>query len=256
MNAQDGPVFAAILAAGGSGTRFAAGAPGTFSRSESTSLKKLPKQFLQLQGSPIYVWSLATLLAVPAIARVVMVVPPDMVLTVQDALVSVHSRFPQKILQVVPGGDTRQASVFCGLRALNPNPPDYVLVHDAARPFLTAEIVERVIAGVTACGACTTGVPPADTIKKIMGDTIAETLIRDELLLVQTPQAARFNWLLSAHELAAASCLATTDDAAVLENAGHRVGIVRGASFNIKITQPEDLVFAEALATIVFADRL
>jgi 2-C-methyl-D-erythritol 4-phosphate cytidylyltransferase len=238
--------YAAILAAGGRGTRLSAGA----------SKGALPKQFMELRGNPIYVWSLTTLLAVPSIREAVMVVPPDMVQSVKDKLGELSDQFPGKALNVVPGGDTRQASVFNGLKSLKPNSPEYVLIHDAARPFLTKEIVDRVLEGVTTFGACTTGVPPADTIKKVDGQIIAETLIRDELLLVQTPQAGKFSWLIEAHDRAEKSGIATTDDAAILELAGHKVGIVRGASYNVKITQPEDLILAEALASIVFADRL
>jgi 2-C-methyl-D-erythritol 4-phosphate cytidylyltransferase len=240
--------YAAILAAGGRGTRFAA--------SSDTGNGGLPKQFMQLRGSPIYVWSLTTLLAVPAIASAVMVVPAEMVQDVRRTVDELAAVYPNKALRVVPGGDTRQASVFEGLKILEAEAPEFVLIHDAARPFLTRDIIDRVIEGVTTFGACTTGMPPSDTIKKVEGDVVAETLRRDELLLVQTPQAGRFSWLLAAHESAKRSGIATTDDAAILESAGHEVGIVRGASYNVKITQPEDLILAEALAAIVFADRL
>lgn len=211
---------------------------------------------MELSGRPIYVWSLTTLLAVPAIKEVVMVVPQDLIADVEEQLDRLRPSFSEKALRVVPGGDTRQASVFCGLKSMKPNPPDFVLIHDAARPFLSIEVVERVIEGVTEYGACTTGIRPADTIKKTDGNMVGLTLDRDELLLVQTPQAGRFDWLISAHDQAASSGFATTDDAAILESASHKVGIVRGASFNIKITQPEDLILAEALSRIVLVDRL
>jgi 2-C-methyl-D-erythritol 4-phosphate cytidylyltransferase len=160
--------------------------------------------------------------------------------------------FAGKSIKVVPGGATRQESVYLGLVELDNDPrPDYVLVHDAARPFITRELVERSVNGAIEYGAFSTGMPPADTIKRIEGSEIKETLDRSNLILVQTPQGGRFDWLLAAHKKAAIEGAATTDDAAILEAAGHRVSIIRGASFNLKITQPDDLVLAEALADIV-----
>lgn len=242
--------IAAILAAGGRGTRFAG------SRAGDTECGALPKQLLELSGHPIYVWSLTTLLSQSKLEEVVIVAPGDLTELIDQQLDTLRMSFPTKALHVVAGGDTRQASVFCGLKFLKHTPPDYVLIHDAARPFLTSEILSRVLEGVTTFGACTAGIPPADTIKKVEGSFIAETLVREELLQVQTPQASKYDWLLAAHELAEQCSYATTDDAAVLEAAGHRVGIIRGASYNIKITQPEDLILAKALAPIVFSDRL
>jgi len=236
------PTFAAVLAAGGSGLRFGSGT--------------MPKQFVELLGVPIYVWSLSALLENDQIRRSVIVAPPDMVPVIAKQLHEHVSRLRGKPVNVVAGGDTRQRSVYLGLKSLSDDPVDYVLIHDAARPFLTGEIVDRVIDGVIKYGACTTGVPPADTIKTIDGELILETLSRDLLLLVQTPQAARYDWLLAAHARAENEGLATTDDAAVLEFAGHRVGIVRGAAYNLKLTQPDDLILAKALASIVLADRL
>lgn len=238
------------MAAAGRGLRFGGGST--------------PKQFIELLGIPIYVWSLSTLLKSKRISRAVIVAPPDMVPVIRDQLPEQAARLNGKPVLVVAGGDTRQRSVYLGLRSFANDPPqdpaisspDYVLVHDAARPFLTDEIVERVIDGVIKFGACTTGVPPSDTIKKVIGELVLETLSRDSLVLVQTPQAARYDWLLAAHAHAERQEHATTDDAAVLEFAGHKVGIVSGAPYNLKLTQPDDLILAKALASIVLADRL
>jgi 2-C-methyl-D-erythritol 4-phosphate cytidylyltransferase len=215
-----------------------------------------PKQFIELQTIPIYVWSLSTLLNHPAISRAVIAAPPAMVATVGRQLGKYVPLLHGKRVDLIPGGDTRQKSVYLGLQKLRATPVDYVLVHDAARPFLTPDLVDRVITGVIKYGACTTGIPCSDTIKRISGEQVLETVSRDDLALVQTPQAARYDWLLAAHEKCEREGHATTDDAAVLEFAGHRIGIVRGASSNIKITEPGDLVLAKALASIVLADRL
>jgi 2-C-methyl-D-erythritol 4-phosphate cytidylyltransferase len=215
-----------------------------------------PKQFIELETIPIYVWSLSTLLRHPAISRAVIAAPPAMVATVGRQLGKYVPLLHGKRVDLIPGGDTRQKSVYLGLQKLRATPVDYVLVHDAARPFLTADLVDRVITGVIKYGACTTGIPCSDTIKRVSGEQVLETVSRDNIALVQTPQAARYDWLLAAHAKCQAEGHATTDDASVLEYAGHRIGIVRGASSNIKITEPDDLVLAKALASIVLADRL
>jgi 2-C-methyl-D-erythritol 4-phosphate cytidylyltransferase len=237
------PTFAVVLAAGGRGLRFGGEAG-------------VPKQFIELQGTPIYVWALSTLLASKFIGRAVIAAPPDMVAQLQKQLPDYISQLHEKPVSVVAGGDTRQASVFEAVKSLSFDPPDYILVHDAARPFLTADLVDRVVEGVIKYGACTVGIPCADTIKKSDGEHVAETISRDSMVLVQTPQAARYDWLFAAHEQCERDGYATTDDAAVLEHAGHKVGIVRGARHNLKLTEPEDLILAKALASIVFRDQV
>lgn len=234
--------MAAILAAGGRGLRFGGGST--------------PKQFVELNGLPIYMWSLSTLLSNDRINSAVVVVPPDMVALMTEQLAEHESRLHGKKASVIVGGDTRQKSVYLGIQSLSHAEIDYALIHDAARPFLTGPIVDRVISAVIEYGACTTAIPPADTIKKIDAEFVAETLNRDSLVMVQTPQAGRFSWLLSAHAQAQADNYATTDDAAILEHAGHRVAIVHGAPFNLKITRPDDLILAKALATFILKDRL
>lgn len=256
------PKIAAILAAGGMGARFAAslnaqeGASALVSHKKQSAAVRVPKQFLQLKGCPIFVWSLEILLASPSVACAIVVSPPDMVTEVQAHIKPLGSRFSEKKLKVVPGGETRQQSVYMGLVALEEEGPDYVLVHDAARPFLTSELLERFLACMVATGACTTALPASDTIKRVDHGKLAETLDRESLILVQTPQGGRFDWLLQAHKKAANEEQATTDDAAVLSLAGHDVSIVNGASYNVKITRAEDMVLADALAAILFADRL
>jgi 2-C-methyl-D-erythritol 4-phosphate cytidylyltransferase len=235
---------AAILAAGGRGTRFA---------TQDQSLAQ-PKQFCDLLGRPIYVWSLTVLLSHPEISRVVIVMPPDMVTQIKSSL-SKYDPSGEKLL-VTAGGGSRQESVYLGLKALGSSPPEYVVIHDAARPFVTAEMLDAVIENVRRTGACTTGMKPADTVKVIKDEIILETLDRQALLMVQTPQAGKFEWLLDAHEAARKKDLNTTDDAAVLEAAGREVAVVPGSPYNLKITSPADLELCNAIATIVFKDRL
>jgi 2-C-methyl-D-erythritol 4-phosphate cytidylyltransferase len=229
---------AAILVAAGSGSRFS-------DRQDSGQTK----QFLDLRGRPLYAWSLTALLVHSDIDPVVVVTVPEMVAAIETA-------FSSPKLHVTTGGATRQESVFRGLCYLETHgKPDYVLVHDAARPFLDPELIDATIDAVQKYGACTVATPASDTIKKVNGDLISETLDRDQLVLVQTPQAARFDWLIAAHRQAIDLALGTTDDAAVLEAAGHPVAVVHGSRWNIKITRPEDLIVAEALADRILRSK-
>jgi 2-C-methyl-D-erythritol 4-phosphate cytidylyltransferase len=223
--------IAAILVAAGTGSRFAAGRDGT-----------QPKQFLELKGRPLYLWSLEALLEHPEIDLVVVATLPEMVAQIQNSVNSDK-------LRVTAGGATRQESVYLGLQHLEQHgKPQYVLVHDAARPFLDRALIDSTIRAVQKYGACTVATPASDTIKKVAGDLITATLNREELVLVQTPQSARFDWLIDAHKSANDRAVGTTDDAAVLEAAGHQVAVVQGSRWNLKITTPEDLIVAEALA--------
>lgn len=243
------PIYrtASVLAAGGDGRRFA------------QEGQTVAKQFIELRGYPIYVWSLLSLAAHETMKDVVVVCPAQVVDSVVKQLEDL--RLADKLsckIHVTAGGGSRQESVYRGLQYLNDKttPPDYVLVHDAARPFLDSGIVDRVIKGVIEYGACLAGIPASDTIKRINDGVISETFDRSQLLVAQTPQAAAFKIMLAGHEDAARSGFATTDDAAIIERIGRPVYVVPGDPYNIKITQPMDLVVCEALADFLLKDRL
>src|SRR5688572_28815436 len=149
-----------------------------------------------------------------------------------------------------PGGATRQASVRAGLAALAAQKPDIVLVHDAARPFASAALVSRAIAAVHATGAAIPALPITDTIKRAGEDNcVVETLARENLRLVQTPQAFDFQMLGDAHAKAErAGRDDFPDDAALAEWTGLRVSLFEGEPGNIKLTTPDDFVRAEMIA--------
>ena len=147
-------------------------------------------------------------------------------------------------VRLVPGGDTRQKSVYNLLRATD---ADIVLIHDAARPFLAREIVERVIAAVQAHGAASVVTHVADTL--IETDS-GRTVDRRTLRAVQTPQGFRRGLILSAHERALQHGYAATDDADLVRAMGHPVALVEGSSWLLKVTTPADLELAEALASV------
>ena len=153
----------------------------------------------------------------------------------------------QKVGGLVPGGETRQDSVFNGLKAL-PHDTDFVIVHDGVRPFVTDEIIFTCLEAAADCGAAVTAVPVKDTIKITDGDEfVVDTPDRSQLWAVQTPQVFRRDVLIEAHQHARREQIQLTDDAALVEQLGLKVKCVMGSYSNLKITTPEDLVVAEAL---------
>jgi 2-C-methyl-D-erythritol 4-phosphate cytidylyltransferase len=224
------------------------------------------KQFLELEGRPLYMWSVWQFRMRDDISRIIVVAPPDMVHTMQAAIDDMEfdpqcgKHFcPTK---VVAGGANRQESVFIGLTALAAaaevphaeepeQQPSHVLVHDAARPFVSHEIIDRVIDTLKETDACTVAIPASDTVKRVVDGRIVETLNREQLYLIQTPQGARFDILYRAHQEASKSGVATTDDAAILEAAGVEVAVMMGSRVNIKVTEKDDLQLSQAIATIL-----
>ena len=159
-------------------------------------------------------------------------------------------------LSPVSGGATRQASVRAGLEALRATRPDFVLIHDAARPFLTGALITRAIDAAAEHRAAVPAVPVADTVKKVdEREAVTETLDRSRLRLVQTPQAFAFDLIVEAHQRAAAAGRDDfTDDAALAEWAGHRVTVFPGETTNVKLTTNDDFIRAEALRMVALAD--
>jgi 2-C-methyl-D-erythritol 4-phosphate cytidylyltransferase/2-C-methyl-D-erythritol 2,4-cyclodiphosphate synthase len=194
--------------------------------------------------------SLLRFAAVPAIDAVQPVVRPD-----DGELVRKETR-DIRILPPVFGGTTRQASVRAGLEALSSRPPTIVLVHDAARPFASAELITRAIAAAEKTGAAVPVLPVTDTVKRLgQSGTIEATLDRSALRLVQTPQAFAFDALLAAHRRAAAQGRDDfTDDAALAEWAGMAVSVFAGEPGNMKLTTPEDFARAEAMQSAALGD--
>jgi 2-C-methyl-D-erythritol 4-phosphate cytidylyltransferase len=154
----------------------------------------------------------------------------------------------QKIKSVVDGGADRQESVYNGLKKVSSN-AELVCVHDGARPFVTVDIIKESVSAAGISGAACAGVPVKDTIKQADKRGVVEkTLDRRLLWAVQTPQAFKKEILINAHEKALSDGFRGTDDCVLVERLGHTVQMVMGSYSNIKITTPEDLVFAEAIA--------
>jgi 2-C-methyl-D-erythritol 4-phosphate cytidylyltransferase len=150
---------------------------------------------------------------------------------------------------VVEGGDNRQESVAHALAALPSEEDDVVLVHDAVRPLIDAATIDRTIDAVVEYGAAIVGLPAVDTVKQVErtahGALITSTIPREFVVLAQTPQGFRCGLLQRAFAEATADGFVGTDEASVVERAGHPVAVVPGSQVNLKITQPGDLALAE-----------
>jgi len=220
--------------AGGRGNRF--GGP-------------LPKQYALLGGRPILRHTLAVFRATPGIDRIQVVIGSGDEAPYQTAIAGFDLPSP------VEGGASRQHSVLNGLEALTAQPPDLVAIHDAARPFVRPADIAACLKALSVPGVdgAVLGVPLADTLKRVDGGAIVETVPRAHLWRAQTPQVFRYAALLEAHRTAASlganEATALTDDAAVAERAGLRVVMVAGHDDNRKITSADDLQQALAMET-------
>jgi 2-C-methyl-D-erythritol 4-phosphate cytidylyltransferase len=202
------------------------------------------KQYLELAGRPIVVHCLETFASVTCIDTIIMAVPADEIDFCRNQILPLVKSSKEMIL--VAGGERRQDSVYNGLRAIE-DAEGIVLIHDGARPLVTARLIEACIDGARQWRACVPGLVPVDTLKRIDAhDVIAETIPRESLRMVQTPQAFKVGLIRKAHEQARQLGRQATDDATLLEFCGEPVHVIPGEITNLKITTPEDLVLAEA----------
>lgn len=253
MAAQRVVRLAALLVAGGRGTRF-----GT----------QAPKQFLDLGGRPLLEHAAKALHESPIVNALYVVAPAGSEARVQELLQ--NAGLERKLQAVVGGGATRQDSVWQGLEAVGVY--THVLVHDAARPFVNDELILATVGAAALHGAATAGLPVSDTLFRAETDpelapagfsatrrsvrTARATapLGRDGVWTVQTPQVFELELLREAHRHARARGLDATDDGQLVLELGHRLELVPGRWWNIKVTRPEDLAIAELLLGL--RDRL
>jgi len=203
-----------------------------------------PKQLLDLAGKPVIFRTLEQILQVPQINTGVVVAAPDDIDQIYNLLAQLPG-FTQRF-RVIAGGAERQDSVYNGLQALVPD-TIMVVVHDGVRPLVTPEILRRSISVAAREGGCVAAVPVKDTIKKVSDNKIIETVPRENLWQIQTPQTFRYEILLEAHLKAREAGYFGTDEASLVEWSGHTVSVIEGSHRNIKITTPEDLTIARAL---------
>lgn len=227
------PGTAVIIVAAGRGHRFGA---------------EMPKQFLRVRGQPLLRHAVRAFLDHPGVDAVLPVIHPDDADLVADALEGLD------YMQPVSGGRARQDSVRNGLEALSEMSPDTVLVHDAARPMVPRDMIDRVIAALENHPGAVPALQVVDTLKRADHDRmITDTVSRDGLWRAQTPQGFRFGLLIDAHRKVAGQEL--TDDAAVMEAAGHAVAVVEGDDANLKVTTQDDLKKTERIMTDGTANR-
>lgn len=218
--------FAAVIAAAGRSVRFGG----------------IKKEYRLLDGLPVIYHSVRLFLARHECAAVVVVVPPDGEADARNALGDELVVRAGPRLLFAEGGAERADSVKSGLLALRAIDPEIVLIHDAARPWASDDLVDRVLAEVVRSGACVPGLPLADTVKRVAEDgSIREHLRRSDLRAVQTPQGFQYRGLLSAYLSAGGSASGATDDAEVWAMAGGSAVVIDGERSNTKITFPEDL---------------
>lgn len=202
-----------------------------------------PKQYVILGGKPIFVHTIMAF-ENSVVDRIIIVVKKEELEYTKEILKEYGF---SKIEAVLPGGPRRQDSVYLGLKGIM-DPPEIVLIHDGARPFVTKQIIANVIDGARRYGAAVAAVPITDTIKRSKdGGFIDETIPRHGLWTAQTPQAFRYDLLKMAFERADHNGFYGSDEAMLFERLAHKVRIVMGEKENIKITTGDDLSFAESI---------
>jgi 2-C-methyl-D-erythritol 4-phosphate cytidylyltransferase len=204
---------------------------------------RINKQYLQLAGRPLLAHTIDIFTNDAIIDQIVVVVGKDEIEYCRQEIIQKYNLGNVKL---VAGGETRQQSVYAGLMAFSPA-ISYVIIHDGARPLLPSGVLKGIVNKLEEYKAITAGVKVKDTIKiKDKQNYVTETLARDRLMAIQTPQAFEFDLISKAHE-AASGDLVATDDASLVEALGHEVKVIEGSYQNIKITTPVDMKYANAI---------
>jgi 2-C-methyl-D-erythritol 4-phosphate cytidylyltransferase len=232
-----------ILPAAGLGTRMGREKAGT-SR----------KQFMLLDGSPILLHTIRKFLQCPSVSEIVVALRKEDIDWARGLLPQNSDR-TAKPVRFVEGGDSRQESVQNALMTLAPD-TELVAVHDAVRPFIDPELVERVIAEAAVSGAAIVGIVPVDTVKRVHKNKVRDTMPRENLVLAQTPQVFRFELLKRAFAQAGADNFYGTDESSLVERLEElEVSVVQGSDRNIKITRPTDMDLARLFLSEEAAER-
>jgi 2-C-methyl-D-erythritol 4-phosphate cytidylyltransferase len=206
-----------------------------------------PKQFIELLGMPALHYTLQAFEESPEVARIYAVGDRQRIENLA------RSAGITKYAACAEPGEARSFSTRNGLLLCEEDPETIVLVHDGSRCLITPDLIKRVIRaahGASEPDGVIPGIPVSDTIKVARGGTVTETLDRTNLYAVQTPQAFRLGRLRRLHDSSEEYLRAATDDASLVERDGGHVDVVAGEKTNIKLTSPEDLVFAEAILTV------
>ena len=223
----------AVVPAGGAGTRMGG---------------IVPKQFQELNGKPILYYTLKTLQDCGIISELILVVP---VKEYDNACVDWLGK-PEIVTKVIIGGEKRQDSVYNGFCEVSPQ-TEIVLVHDGVRPFVSHRMIRESVDEAREYGAAITAIPLHDTIKRVDASClVSQTVNREELWRVQTPQVFRYELLQEAFKKANSEKFYGTDEGTLIEHLGKPVKVVEGSEKNIKITRPEDLWMSEIFISKAF----
>jgi 2-C-methyl-D-erythritol 4-phosphate cytidylyltransferase len=232
-----------IIPAAGLGTRMTS-APSAKGKKPAAT-----KQFTDLGGTPILIHTLRKFAGSSEVSEIYVALRANEIAGFRTRLEKEAKDVLQKNVQLLEGGEHRQHSVANAMNAFSAAPDDIVLVHDAVRPFVTAEVIHDVIQAAQKYGAAIAGLPAVDTVKQVErtaeGALITATVPRERVVMAQTPQGFRYDVLKKAFDEAAADGFLGTDEAALVERSGHQVAVVMGSPRNIKITTPADLELAE-----------
>ncbi len=231
------PKTIALITAGGSGQRMGS---------------DTKKQYIEIRNKPILAHTLHRFQITEQIDEIALTVPEEDIDLVRHNITERYNF--TKLEYIIPGGTTRQDSVSGALEKICGGENDIILIHDAVRPFISHEIIIECINSLNHADGSIVGIKPVNTIKHISGGSVGSTLDRNDLISVQTPQTFRFGLIKRCHDTAKENKFYATDDSALLEKFGEIIlgrppiiSIVQGNSFNIKITDRNDLVIASAI---------
>jgi 2-C-methyl-D-erythritol 4-phosphate cytidylyltransferase len=232
-----------IIPAAGLGTRMAPASEGKGRKPRAS------KQFFELGGTPVLVHTLRKFAVNPEVSEIYVALRANELAAFRTRLEKEAQTFSCPKIELVEGGEHRQQSVARALTAVSADDDDLVLVHDAVRPFVTAQIIHDVIEAAGKYGAAIAGMPAMDTVKQVErtaeGAIITATVPRERVVMAQTPQGFRYRVLKQAFDEATADGFLGTDEASLVERSGHKVAVVMGSPRNIKITTPADMELAE-----------
>ena len=218
----------AVIVAGGKGTRIEG---------------KLPKQFTEIAGKPVVVYTLEKFELCDSVDEICLVVPEDFLSFSQEMVNKFHFK---KLNKIIPGGEKRQDSVYKGLLAI-PDNTSFVVVHDGVRPLVKVSKIKESIRLCKECKAVILAVPVKETVKRVENLSVITTLNREKLWSIQTPQTFDYILLVGAYKKAEEDGFSGTDSSSLVERLGVEVKVLEGDYDNIKITTKKDLIFAEEI---------
>lgn len=202
-----------------------------------------PKQFLEIKKIPLFIYTLLKFEKHPQVDGIILSVPYEYVDYTKKLISSYNLN---KVLKITEGGKTRQESVFKGI-SVSPPETEIFLIHDAVRPFVSSDLISKIIENAKISGACVPAIPVRDTLNRVFQEEIIENIDRTNLFCIQTPQGIRAEILKILLEKAQKENLIFSDESTLLLYYRYKVKIIEGSFLNFKITYPEDLFLAEKL---------